>query len=260
MKNLRQRQCKNLSIEDIADIINSDVEVTVMLLEFLKKNGIVNTELHIYCDDCSAENVIACDGFYELPVLCHECGKQIDLSTAESEGIKRYTIDVKGLEEFVRHNYYDIYSKNIERKIIDFEPKVKKIESEIQNENKVDEDLNKLKAQVSDINSRYEKDVLDKNIREFVLWIILIIIISIILVVLLIDIFVLKDKKVFIYKIFMELIKGSILEKYESEILMALLGGAGAVIGAIYVFAIKRIKMHFNEIINNGGSITKDMS
>lgn len=112
MKDLKQRQCKNLSIQDIADILDADVEIAAMILNILDRQGIIETESHVYCHECSADNVISCDGFYEIPVICYKCGKQISITDMEKGGIKRYGIDLKGLEEFVRRDYYEVYYDN----------------------------------------------------------------------------------------------------------------------------------------------------
>lgn len=67
----------------------------------------------MYCDECSSENVIECDGFYDIQdIRCHECGKQIDLAEANEHGIRRYSIDKASLEELVR-NDYEIFMKAV---------------------------------------------------------------------------------------------------------------------------------------------------
>lgn len=144
MKDLKQRQCKNLSIQDIADILDADVEIAAMILNILDRQGIIETESHVYCHECSADNVISCDGFYEIPVICYKCGKQISITDMEKGGIKRYGIDLKGLEEFVRRDYYEVYydNSNREEKVIDFECKYKvdEVICERKKDNETDEE------------------------------------------------------------------------------------------------------------------------
>lgn len=106
------------------------METASSVISLLKEQGIINEKLHVYCDECSSENVIECDGFYDIQdIRCHECGKQIDLAEANEHGIRRYSIDKASLEELVRNDYYDIYeSCKTERKIIEIDPKLQAVE------------------------------------------------------------------------------------------------------------------------------------
>lgn len=129
--NLSQRQCKNLSVEDISTKLDCDSETAITIINILHEKSILSIELHIYCDECSAENVVLCDGFNDSIVRCHNCGKQICASKDTCDSIKRYTIDKTALEEFIRRDYYDIYSNSKNTaKIIDFEPKIQAVELE----------------------------------------------------------------------------------------------------------------------------------
>ena len=99
--NLSQRQCKNLSVEDISTKLDCDSETAITIINILHEKNILSIELHILCD-----------GFNDSIVRCHNCGKQICASKDTCDSIKRYTIDKTALEEFIRRDYYDIYSNS----------------------------------------------------------------------------------------------------------------------------------------------------
>ena len=238
-------------MDGISELLEVDREVASSVVSLLKEQGIINEKLHVYCDECSSENVIECDGFYDIQdIRCHECSKQIDLAEANEHGIRRYSIDKASLEEFVRDNYYDIYeSCKLERKIIEIDPKLQVVDQSkevIKEQDIPDKSVNE---RLSALERKYNNDDFNKSIFKMILWIVVIAVLTVGIVIFLIDVLYFKDKDNFIFRTLMKAIKGSVLEPYTSEIL----GGVIAVIGAIYTVAAGRIKFHWDDIKNKFG-------
>lgn len=253
MKDLRQRQCRNLSKEDIADVLEVDIEIVDMLLNLLEEQGIVGPQLHVYCNECSAENVISCDGFYEVPIICHKCGKQIDITDAGLGGIKRYNIDKKGLEEFVRRDYYEVYHNNSksENKIIDFEPKCKVMESENgskEERNIVEDDNDTIRKQLDEIEDRHKEEDFISCITKLGICILLIVILTCVCLYTIIDMFILKDQNPSIYVFFVNAIEDSAVEKYMTEIVASFFSALVVFVTALYRVIIKRIILYFKRL------------
>ena len=254
MKDLKQRQCKNLSIQDIADILDTDVEIAAMILNILDRQGIIETESHVYCHECSADNVISCDGFYEIPVICYKCGKQISITDMEKGGIQRYDIDLKGLEEFVRRDYYEVYydNSNSEENIIDFECKYKADEviSERKKDNEIDEEQDdEIKKKLDEIECRHKREDVIECIIKLGIWVISFLILTGVCVFVIIDIFGFKDKNLFIYVWLKKAINGSVVEKYESEMIGIIYTLIVAIIGALYRIILKKIKENYKKLV-----------
>ncbi len=244
--NLSQRQCKNLSVEDISTKLDCDSETAITIINILHEKNILSIELHIYCDECSAENVVLCDGFNDSIVRCHNCGKQICASKDTCDSIKRYTIDKTALEEFIRRDYYDIYSNSKNTaKIIDFEPKIQAVELEEKasiNENGeksnaiVDE-----KAEIDLINKRHrQEDIIKSLIVIFFLASVIVGLIAFAIVEIC-SLFLCKHNHVLIYDIIMNAIKGSLLEEYLPDSFFAIIGILVTACGTLVLFAVKTI-------------------
>lgn len=244
--NLSQRQCKNLSVEDISTKLDCDSETAITIINILHEKNILSIELHIYCDECSAENVVLCDGFNDLIVRCHNCGKQICASKDTCDSIKRYTIDKTALEEFIRRDYYDIYSNSKNTaKIIDFEPKIQAVELEEKasiNENGeksnaiVDE-----KAEIDLINKRHRQEDIIKSLIVIFFWASVIVGLIAFAIVEICSLFLCKHNHVLIYDIIMNAIKGSLLEEYLPDSFFAIIGILVTACGTLVLFAVKTI-------------------
>ena len=246
--NLRQRQCKNLSIEDISEKLECDRETAIAIINILHEQKILSIELHIYCDECSAENVVVCDGFNDSAVRCHNCGKQIDVLKAERDSIKRYTIDKKALEEFIRRDYYDIYSKSQNTaKIIDFEPKVQVVEPEknvstnTNGNSNINNAIDDEKAEIDSINKRHRQEDIIKCL--IVMGFLGLVIVGLIVFAVFegYSLLVCKNNHVLIYDIIMNAIKGSLLEPYTSEVFVGIISVLLAAYGGLILFAGRKI-------------------
>lgn len=224
------------------------METASSVISLLKEQGIINEKLHVYCDECSSENVIECDGFYDIQdIRCHECGKQIDLAEANEHGIRRYSIDKASLEELVRNDYYDIYeSCKTERKIIEIDPKLQAVETTNEVIKERDTPDKSVNERLSAIERRNSNEDRIKSILGLSLWIVVIAVLTVEILDFLIDVLYFKDNHNFIFSTFIKAIKGSVLEHYTGEIL----GGVIAVIGAIYTLAVRQIKFHWDDIKN----------
>ena len=235
-------------MEGLSELLEVDREATSSVISLFKEQGIINEKLHVYCDECSSENVIECDGFYDIQdIRCHECGKQIDLAEANEHGIRRYSIDKASLEELVRNDYYDIYEscKN-ERKIIEIDPKLQVVEPAKEVIKERDTPDKSVNDRLSALEQRNNNEDRIKSILGLLLWIVVIAVLTVEIIDFLIAVLYFKDNDNFIFSTFIKAIKGSVLESYTGEIL----GGVIAVIGAIYTLAVSRIKFHWDDIKN----------
>lgn len=235
-------------MEEISELLEVDMETASSVISLLKEQEIINEKLHVYCDECSSENVIECDGFYDIQdIRCHECGKQIDLAEANEHGIRRYSIDKASLEELVRNDYYDIYeSCKTERKIIEIDPKLQAVEPTKEVIKERDTPDKSVNERLSAIERRNSNEDRIKSIFGFSLSIVVIAVLTVEILDFLIDVLYFKDNHNFIFSTFIKAIKGSVLEPYTGEIL----GGVIAVIGAIYTLAVRQLKFHWDDIKN----------
>lgn len=244
--NLSQRQCKNLSVEDILTKLDCDSEIAIAIINILHEKNILSIEFHIYCDECSAENVVIRDGFNDSIVRCHNCGKQIYASKDTCDSIKRYTIDKTALEEFIRHDYYDIYlhSKNT-AKIIDFEHKIQVVEREEKASINENGDKNNAivngKAEIDLINKRHRQEDIIKSLIVIFFGASVIVGLIAFAIVEICSLFLCKNKHVLIYDIIMKAIKGSLLEEYLPDSFLAIIGILATACISLLLFAGKRI-------------------
>lgn len=102
---------------------------------------------------------------------------------------------------------------------------------------------------MDEIECRHKREDVIECIIKLGIWVISFLILTGVCVFVIIDIFGFKDKNLFIYVWLKKAINGSVVEKYESEMIGIIYTLIVAIIGALYRIILKKIKENYKKLV-----------
>lgn len=219
LQQLSQRQCNQLSIQDLNEQLAVESSYTKSMLQILREKNLIQKKIQYSCPECHCQTMFVCDGFKQK-IQCCQCKCVFDPIKVEEEGIPFYNIPKENFIQYVKEEYPDIANDVLQnaKEIIPFRPNFVEEKKEYF-ASKPTEEHNQQRSEENNFDNRIA--ILERDKREKILFreIAKIVIFSLISVGAtflvayeLIQLFVLKSSNVLIYNMYIKAIQNTPFE------------------------------------------------
>lgn len=258
LQQLSQRQCNQLSIQDLNAQLAVESLHTKSMLQILQEKSLIQKKIQYTCPECHCQTMFVCDGFKQK-FQCCQCKCVFDPIKVEEEGIPFYNIPKENFMQYVKEEYPDIANEVLQnaKEIIPFRPNLVE-EKKAGFAFEPTEKHHQPRGEENSLDNRIA--ILERDKCEKIIFWEIVKIIMLVLVMAggtffvgyeLIQLFVLKSSNVLIYDIYIKAIQNTPVERAAESggIILNIIGGIVSLcVCGIDVRGIKIIRGCYNKI------------